>query len=230
MVRAMKRETQILPRRNPVAPKRLTSLRLAEMPRDDLEDDAVIRGVRYDRTDLADREAEAVEAEQCQFDGTRLTGAILRRSQLSDAVFTSCDFASVRAQDVSLLRSAVTSSRFTGSSWDSGNFRDVVFESCRMDFVFFRHSKFRTVVFRDCNVQQADFQRAELRDVRFENCDLTGAQFAHLDSQNLRFEGCTMIDVGGSMSLKGATVQGGGSVELAFSLAWEVGIRFGPDY
>ncbi|MBP8535078.1 LysR family transcriptional regulator [Streptomyces sp. MK37H] len=41
-----------------------------------------------------------------------------------------------------------------------------------------------------------------------------------------RFENCTLVDVGGGASLKGATVQGPGQMELALSLAREAGILF----
>lgn len=91
-----------------------------------------------------------------------------------------------------------------------------------------RHMKLYAVAFTDCKMAGADFQGAEMHNVRFVNCDLTGAQFANAKMGSVRFENCTLIDVGGAASLKGATVQGTGSMELALSLAREAGILFEP--
>jgi uncharacterized protein YjbI with pentapeptide repeats len=210
--------------KNPTAPKLPPALRAAEIPRDDLEDDAIIRGVKYSGTVFAGLAVEAVEAEGCLFENTRFTGTELRGSQISDSVFDTCDFAQVSAHDVSLIRCNVKASRITGSSWKSGTFRDVRFEGCRSDPAMYRYSKLYAVVFSDCKMQGADFQRASMHNVRFENCDLTGAQFANAELGTVRFESCTLIDVGGAASLKGATVQGPGGLELALGLAREAGI------
>ncbi|MFI9321354.1 pentapeptide repeat-containing protein [Kitasatospora aureofaciens] len=220
--------THVVPRpKKLLTPRFQGALRPAELPDDDLEDDATIKGRHYSRLNLVGRSGEAVEVEQCAFENVRFTGMHLVRSVLAHVTFETCDFATVRAQDVSILRSTVTGCRLTGSSWSNGSFQDVLFEGSRTDSALFRYAKFKTVIFRECNLSQADFQFAELRDVRFEKCDLTGAQFANVVVQpGVRFEGCTLIDVGGAAHLKGATVQGPGGMELALSLARETGILF----
>lgn len=214
--------------KSPAAPKVMSSLRPAEMPRDGMEDDAVVKGVRYEGMPFIGIGAEAFEAEGCVFDSSRFTGTHLLRSQFSDSRFTTCDFAEVSAQDVSLIRCSVTGSRITGSSWKSGTFRDVHFEGCVIAPAMLRHMKFYSVVFSDCKMTGADFQSAGMHNVKFENCDMTGAQFANVKVGVVRFENCTLVDVGGAASLKGATVQGPGAMELALSLAREAGILFEP--
>ncbi|MGW0667203.1 pentapeptide repeat-containing protein [Streptomyces sp. NPDC002746] len=214
--------------KNPTAPKISANLRLAEMPQDNFEHDAVIRGVRYEGTSFAGLSVEALEAEGCSFESVRFTGTDLRQTQFSDSVFETCDFAQLVTQDVSLIRCLVTGSRITGASWKSGTFRDVRIEGSRSSPAMYRHMKLYSVVFSDCKMTGADFQSAEMHNVRFENCDLTGAQFANAKMGVVRFENCTLIDVGGGASLKGATVQGPGSMELALSLAREAGILFEP--
>ncbi|WP_055700135.1 pentapeptide repeat-containing protein [Streptomyces silaceus] len=208
----------------PSAPRPFPVPRPAVMPGDGWEDDTTVKGVRYDGTVLAGLDAEAVEAERCRFENTRFTGSELRRSVLSDSHFDTCDFAQVRARDVSLIRCAVTSSRLTGSSWGPGTFRDVRFDGCRSDLALFRYSTFHSVVFADCNVQGADFQSAELRSVRFVNCSLVGAQFSHADMKNVRFENCDLADVNGVTGFRGATVQGPGAMDLALLVAEEMGV------
>ncbi|MFI1866573.1 pentapeptide repeat-containing protein [Streptomyces jumonjinensis] len=215
--------------KNPTAPRTPVSLRLADMSRDGLEDDAIIRGVAYEGTPFLALSVEAVEAEGCVFASSRFTGTRLVRSQFSDSTFTTCDFAEVSAQDVSLIRCVVSGSQFTSSSWHAGIFRDVRMENCVIAPGMFRHMKLYSVVFSGCKMTGADFQSAEMHNVKFENCDLTGAQFANAKNAGVvRFEGCTLIDVCGTASLKGAVVQGPGSMELALSLAREAGLVFEP--
>ncbi|MGW7367580.1 pentapeptide repeat-containing protein [Streptomyces sp. NPDC054841] len=214
--------------KNPTAPRVPISLRPAEMPRDSLEEDAIVKGVRYDGTPFVGLGIEAVEAEGCVFENSRFNGTHLLRSQFSDSQFNTCDFAEVSAQDVSFIRCTVSGSRITGSSWKHGTFRDVRFEGCITAPAMLRHTKLYSAVFSDCKMVGVDLQSTEMHNVKFENCDLTGAQFANVKVGVVRFENCTLIDVGGAASLKGATVQGPGSMELALSLAREAGISFEP--
>ncbi|MER6912194.1 pentapeptide repeat-containing protein [Streptomyces sp. NPDC000594] len=201
------------------------------MPRDRADDDAIIRGVRFDGTPLLAVDAEAVEIDGCAFESSRLTGARFVRSQISDTSFSTCDFAEVRAQDVSLIRCEVSGSRFTGSSWAHGTYREVRFENCVFAPALLRSMRLFAVTFSQCRMVGVDLQNAELHNVLFENCDLTGAQFANIKivkAGGVRFEDCTLVDVGGASSLAGAAVQGPGAMELTLSLAREAGIFIEP--
>lgn len=86
--------------------------------------------------------------------------------------------------------------------------------------------KIYATVFEDCRFAGADFQFTEMHNVRFVNCDLSGAQFGNVKVGSMRMENCTLLDVGGAAALKGTTVAGPGSMELALSLAREAGIAF----
>ncbi|MCX5194852.1 pentapeptide repeat-containing protein [Streptomyces sp. NBC_00249] len=184
----------------------------------------MIRGVEYSGDVLAGHAVELVEVEQSRFEGVRFTGAGLRQVVFSDTVFQTCDFATLRAQDTSLVRAEVAASRLTGASWSKSHFNDVRFESTRADMSLWRHSKFKAVLFEGCNLSQSDFQFAELRDVLFRSCDLTGAQFGNVQIQRVRFEDCTLTDVGGAAHMRGAAVQGPGALDLALALARDAGI------
>lgn len=223
MTQVARQGSKIARIKNPTAPKLPPSLRPAE-ERDALEDDAIIKGVGYESTHFVGMEVEGVEFESCMFQNSRFTGAELHRSQFSDSAFNTCDFSQVTAHDVSLIRCTINGSRITGSSWKSGTFRDVHIEGCISAPAMYRYMKLFSVAFTDCKMIGADFQSTSMNNVRFENCDLTGAQFSNGQMGTVRFENCTLIDVGGAASLKGATVQGPGSMELALSLAREAGI------
>lgn len=209
------------PMQKPAKPRVHATLRPAEA--DEFENDAVLRAVHYNGTVLTG-EAEVVEIEQSRLTNARFIGASLRQSVLSDTEFDTVDFANFRARDVSLLKCKVGTSRLTGSHWQAGQFTDVVFEGGRADLAHFRASKFRRVVFQDVNLQQADFQGAELAHVSFEGCNLTGVQFANCKMTKVEFTNCTLLDIGGTAGLKGATVRGPGATELALSLARDAGI------
>ncbi len=187
----------------------------------------MIRGVEYGGVSFAGQHIELAEVEQTRFDSVRFTGARTRQLVISDAEFTTCDLAQFRAEDTSLIRTVVTGSRLTGSSWSKSHFLDVTFDG-RADMSHWRHSVFKAAAFTDCNLRQADFQWASLRDVTFTNCELTGTQFAHAEMTRVRFENCTMHDIGGGQHLKGATVQGPGAMEFALALARDAGIRIEP--
>ncbi|MGZ2355812.1 pentapeptide repeat-containing protein [Streptomyces sp. 372A] len=212
--------------KNPAAPRLPARHEPAELWRDALEDDAIVKRVVYAGTSFAGVHAEAFEAEGCRFVGVRFAGAVMRQSQISDSVLDTCDFAELKADDVSLVRCAVSGSRLTGSSWRAATFRDVRFENGKADHALFRECRFYGVAFEDVPMHGVDFQKSEMHNVRFTNCDLTGAQFAHLVPGSVRFENCTLTDVGGAASLRGVVVQGPGSMELALSLAREAGIVF----
>ncbi len=198
------------PVKNPTAPRLPSRLEPAEQWRDALEDDAIIKRVTYVGTSFAGVHAEAFETEGCRFEGVRFSGAMIRQSQFSDSVLDTCDFAELKASDVSLVRCTVSGSRVTGSSWKSSTFRDVRFEGGKADHALFRECKFYSVAFEDVPMRGADFQKSEMHNVRFTNCDLTGAQFAHLVPGSVRFENCTLADVGGAASLQGSRGEGPG--------------------
>ncbi|MGY3682029.1 pentapeptide repeat-containing protein [Streptomyces sp. TE33382] len=214
------------PIKNPTAPRLPAHFEQADMARHDIEDDAVIKRVAYSGSMFVNVSAESFELDGCRIEGARFTGSEFLRSQISNSILDACDFAQMRTNDVSLVCCTVIGSRFTGSSWKGGTFRDVSFEGGKGDQALFRESKFYAVTFSDMPMQGADFQKAEMHNVRFRNCDLTGAQFAGLKAGSVRFENCTLVDVGGAASLRGVTVQGPGSFELALSLAREAGIIF----
>ncbi|GAA2318308.1 pentapeptide repeat-containing protein [Streptomyces violaceusniger] len=101
MTQAIRRGGRTTRIKNPTAPKVLATLRPADMARDGLEDDAMIRGVQYEGTPFVALAAESVELEGCTFDSSRFTGTRLIRSQFSDCRFNACDFAEVGAQEAS---------------------------------------------------------------------------------------------------------------------------------
>lgn len=219
---SQQRDVYVAPLQKPAKPRVHSNPRPADA--DAFADDAVLKGVLFSGTLLSAVSVEVLEMEASRFVSARLNGTSFRQCVISDTEFDSVDLANARAQDTSLLKCRVTTSRLTGSHWRSGHLTDVVFDGCRGDLAQFRQSKIRRVRFEETNLQQADFQGAELAHVVFEGCNLSGAQFANAALSRVEFVNCTMVDIGGTAGLKGATVRGPGAMELGLSLAREAGI------
>lgn len=217
------RDVYTTPLQKPAKPRVHANPRPAEA--EEFADDAVLRGVLFSGTVLTGCRIEVLELENSRLAHARLSGGTVLQSMFSDTEIDGCDFANFCAQDASLVRCRVSGSKLTGSHWRSGHFIDVTFSGGPADLTQFRHSKFKRVVFQGLNFRQADFQGAELSNVSFEDCDLTGAQFANCKMSRVEFSECTLLDIGGTAGLKGATVRGSGSaMELALSLARDAGI------
>ena len=191
-------------------------------------DDAELTGLALRGHELTGRDVRSVAATGCRFVDTGLAGGRLEQAVFGDCAFDHCDLANLRANDSSLVRGVLATSRLTGLAWVSSLLRDVTVEGCRADLAAFRFSRLRTVVFRDCTLAQADFQGADLRDTRFERCVLAGAQFSNATLKDTRFVDCDLSGLGGAASLAGATIQGGDHLGLLRTLAAALGITVEP--
>lgn len=200
------------------------SLRPARFPVDDLTDESTLRGIGFRHAEFEAAEVNGAEVDHCLFEGTRLPRAI-ERSVFNGSAFIGCDLANITATESSILESTISGSRMTGTSWINGVIRGSEVESTRLDMVSFRFSALKSVTFTDCDLRQADFQRASLRNVKFEHCDLTGAQFSNVEIHNVRFNRSTLDAIGGTSSLRGATIGKEELMSLAWGMAKELGIK-----
>ncbi len=215
--------------RKPKSPQVAGTTGEAVSPGDDLGDEKMLKGLHYKDSMFSGWSIEGCDIEKCHLDAVRLGGSSLNRVIISDTIIERCDLANSQCRSVSVIQSAVESSRLTGSAWTEGLFRDVCFLECRADMVQFRQAKLKSTVFKDSDLRQADFQWADLSHVRFSGCNLTAAQFAHASMSNVLIENCVLDGVSGVTGLKGATVQEHDLVSLAPSLAREIGILV-PDH
>lgn len=194
------------------------------LPAHDLADGMVYEALAFDDLDLSGGEAIGPEIDQCRLRDVNLGRAKLRRCRIIDTEFDRCDLANLRAVDCSLSRVSVRAARMTGLSWLDGQFRDVVFDQCRMDLASFRSTACDQVVFTGCRMEQADFGEADLRGARFEHCDLTGAQFEQARMSGARFAGCQLTGITGVTSFRGATISSDDLFALTYLLAGALGI------
>jgi uncharacterized protein YjbI with pentapeptide repeats len=210
--------------RDPLPPKSLRPLTDAELPRDDLVEEAALACLAFVDLDLSGREAVNVDVAESRLATCRFGQGRFDRVSMSDCELIGCDLANLQARDSSMVRTSVTSCRVTGLSWGAGLLKDVRWEGCRADMSAFRFARFTRVLFTGCDLRQVDFQNADLRGVRFEDCDLSGAQFSNAVMTGARFQRCSLGGIAGVHSLRGAVVGSSDLVDLAHSLAGALGI------
>lgn len=202
---------------------------MAELPRDELEDEVFWEGIEFSGTDLSGRSAAILEAAGCRFARVGLSAVQLTRALFTDCRFEGCDLANLRAEDSTLRRVHLTDSRATGLQWVNGGMRDVTFTECRLDLSSFRCSKCTKVRFERCDLRRVDFAMADLRGVQFVECDLTGAQFSRTMMSGSRLSGCVLADIVGVPDLAGATIDGSDLLALTYLFAEALGIKVSVD-
>lgn len=202
---------------------------MAELPRDELEDEAFWEGIEFSGTDLSGRSAAILEATGCGFVRAGLSTVELTRALFTDCRFEGCDLANLRAEESTLRRVRVADSRATGLQWVNGGIRDVTFTECRLDLSSFRCSKCTNVRFERCDLRRADFSMADLRTAQFVECDLTGAQFGRAMMSGARLSRCVLAEIVGVPDLAGATVDGSDLLALTYLFAEALGIRVSVD-
>jgi uncharacterized protein YjbI with pentapeptide repeats len=211
--------------RDPARPKPPPALELATLPGHDLEHEGTYERLGFYDIDLSGRTAESVEFNQCRFRGADLSGAQLDRVGFTDCLVENSNVANLRSDTGTLVRVRYSLSRMTGFTLVKGLVRDVEFDECRLDLTSWRFSDIQATRFTNCNLSRADFTEADLTGAQFVGCDLTGAQFDNAKMAGTRFRNCILVDIGGVLSWRGATVDGNDLIALSYTLAHALGIR-----
>jgi uncharacterized protein YjbI with pentapeptide repeats len=213
-----------------VSPKLPQAPRMVTLPEDDLVDEALLGGLRFEALDLPTRQARLVDVEGCRFIDTRLAGGRFDKMTVIDTVFDRCDLANVSLTHSSLARTELTGCRATGLVLSGATLRHVLMRDCLADLSVFRFATFTNVVLVDCRFQGADFVSADLSGAVFRRCDLTRAELSQVKARGATFVDCTWEGVRGVSSLGGATIVHGSPLDAhAFMVATtsSLGIKLG---
>jgi uncharacterized protein YjbI with pentapeptide repeats len=149
---------------------------------------------------------------------------------LEDVHVADLDWTGTRAFSLSIERSRIERSRFTGASFEEVHLEDcelvdcelsgaallrlralrVVFRRCRMSGLAVMEGTLRDVHVDDCRVDEATLRIKDGRYVVFESCELAGTDLKEAVLVDARFEGCnlTRADLGDA-HLSGVRVAGG---------------------
>ena len=211
-------------------PPRLPVLEPAILPRDDLSDDALLRGLRFGSEDLSGRAGRLIDVEGCHFVGTTMAAGRLDKVTAVDTVFETCDLANLELEHSSMSRVELTGCRITGLRAPSILMRQVLLRDCVAEMTAFRFATLTRVWFVDCRMLRADFGSADLTSAVFRRCDLTGADLSQVKARGAVFVDCRWEGVRGITDLAGATVVHGSAVDehdFMAGLAASLGILLG---
>ncbi|HEV3192737.1 MAG TPA: pentapeptide repeat-containing protein [Polyangiaceae bacterium] len=116
--------------------------------------------------------------EHVRFDAVKILGATkLTHVTWLDVLCERCDLSMIEWRGLTLTRVEVRDSRMTGARFNEGEFDNVRFVECQLDYASFAEARFRHVVFETCRLKEADFTGADLAGTSFMRCDLKGIDF-----------------------------------------------------
>lgn len=108
----------------------------------------------------------------------------------------------VKARKVQLMRSKLPGLRIvdsilemcevSGSQWETGFFRRVVFKDCRLLGAQLLDAIFEDVEFINCQAESLAVVSAKFKNCRFQKCELTKAIFDSADASKVVFDRCNL--------------------------------------
>jgi uncharacterized protein YjbI with pentapeptide repeats len=123
-----------------------------------------------------------------------------------------------------LRRTLLSDARLTGLSLAEARIEHVRFKLCKLDYANFRHCEIEHVSFEDCVLTGADFQGAKIKETAFSGCQLLEADFTKAELARVDMRGSGLALAGSVLGLRGAIIDPLQLMELARTLAHELGI------
>jgi uncharacterized protein YjbI with pentapeptide repeats len=148
----------------------------------------------------------------------------LRGVELVDVVGERIDAANGDWGGAQLRRTLFSDARLIGLNLAEARIKEVGFKGCKLDYANFRHSEIEQVSFEDCVLNGADFQGASIKATRFSGCQLVEADFSKADLSLVDLRGSELALAGSVLGLRGAIIDPLQLMELARTLAQELGI------
>jgi uncharacterized protein YjbI with pentapeptide repeats len=182
-------------------------------------EDAFVRS-----TSLAKTDAGLGHFERVYLKDVDLGESKLRSVELIDVAAEGIDAANSDWGGARLKRAAFSEARLTGVSLAEAQIEEVSFRGCKLDYANFRYSAIKHVSFEDCVLARADFQGASLDSTRFSGCNLLEADFSKAQLDRVDLRGSELKLAGSVLGLRGAIIEPLQLIELARSLAQELGI------
>jgi uncharacterized protein YjbI with pentapeptide repeats len=202
-----------------LAPEELESVELAALDAQfELED------VRVCSASLAKTNAGSGYIRRGHLQDVDLGESKLRAVALVDVIAERVDAANGDWGGAQLRRALFSDARLTGLSLAEARIEEASFKACKLDYANFRHSVIERVSFEDCVLIGADFQGATIRATTFSRCQLVEADFSKADMSLVDLRGSELGLAGSVLGLRGAIIDPLQLIELARTLAQELGI------
>ncbi len=191
---------------------------------DGLEERFALEDVRVRSVSVAGAEASSGRFEQVHLEDVDLSQSKLRAVELIDLMAERVDGANCDWGGARFWRSSFSDARLTGINLAEAQIEQVSFRDCKLDYANFRHSAIKHVSFEDCVLIGADFQGASLDSTRFSGCRLAEADFSKARLARVDLRGSELALAGSVLGLGGAIIDPSQLMELARTLAQELGI------
>lgn len=191
---------------------------------DGLDERFALEDVRVRSASLIDVQAGTGRFERVYLEDVDLSRSKLRAVELIDVAAERVDGANCDWGGARLRRSTFSDARLTGISLAEAQIEQASFKGCKLDYANFRHSEIKHGSFEDCVLIGADFQGARLDSTRFSGCRLAEADFSKARLARVDLRGSELALAGSVLGLRGATIDPLQLMELARTLAQELGI------
>jgi uncharacterized protein YjbI with pentapeptide repeats len=197
---------------------------LESIEMDGLEARFELEDIRVFSASLVEADAGSGRLGRVHLKDVDLGESKLRAVQFTDVVGDRVDAANGDWGGAQIRRTLFSDARLTGLSFAEARIEDVSFKGCRLDYANFRHSAIEQVSFEDCVLTGADFQGASISATLFSGCQLLEADFSKADLSLVDLRGSELALAGSVLGLGGAIIDPLQLMELAQTLAQELGI------
>jgi uncharacterized protein YjbI with pentapeptide repeats len=153
----------------------------------------------------------------------------LRGVEFVDVIAERLDVANGDWGGAHLRRTLLSDARLTGLGLAEARIEHVRFKLCKLDYANFRHCEIEHVTFEDCVLTGADFQGAKIKETVFSDCQLLEADFSKAELSRVDMRGSGLGLAGSVLGLRGAIIDPLQLMELARTLAHELGITVEDD-
>jgi uncharacterized protein YjbI with pentapeptide repeats len=213
-------------------PSPIGATQVPELASDELEPvDLAGLASRFELEDVLVRSAPAAKLDAGSGRLTRsrlvdvdLGDSKLRAVELVDVIAEALDAANADWGGAQLRRTLFSDARLTGLSLAEARIEQVSFKLCKLDYANFRHSEIEHASFEDCVLTGADFQGAKIKETVFSGCQLLEADFSKAELSRVDMRGSGLALAGSVLGLRGAIIDPLQLMELARTLAHELGI------
>jgi uncharacterized protein YjbI with pentapeptide repeats len=178
---------------------------------------------------IAQSMAHGVYFGECQFSTVNLSSLQLPRLILKDCLLQNCGAAGLDCNSAYFEHTTFFNSRASGVQAYESKQKQVAYIDCKLDLANFGGSQLKNVRFENCLLQNADFTNVTFDKVEIIGCELEESNFSNAQIKSLDLRGSKLVGIIGTTSLKGALVTYDQLLELAPSLAQDIGLVIKDD-
>ncbi len=142
----------------------------------------------FESLDLRKADLGRKELSRCTFRSSKLAETRWAGARLEDCAFESCDLTRAVPDGMSLRGVRFSASKLMGIDWSRlGNYPDVSFCECNLEYASFVRMALRKTRFEHCVMTESTFASVDLAQSVFDACQLGGARFEDCELKGASF-------------------------------------------